>query len=596
MARQLAWPWLCVCRDPGAGLGDTPTLLQDENDAEIREINTTNLHSPLIARLHSLSLISLQPYLPTYLHPYIPATLTSLVSLLLLFTILLIFLGGIDTSVERDTGYTRIGFLGLTCISLSVALAAGRNSILDMVFGIPFESALIWHRWIGTSGIALIAMHGGLYLKSWSHYGKFHEKNMINRPHIFNGLIAFILLCLLFLLSLPIIRRRLFAFFYISHLILFPLILVFVFLHTNHAFGFTIAPLCFYGLDRMVRFIRARRPARIIEATILNDKNPVPSSPNFDSNDTDTAFIQSLSSAKDGGVRLHICAPPLCRHFSINNCNSMRSPSFSPGQYIFLNVPEIQPLSWHPFSLASAPPVSPASADILHRSIINRNVFGPPHPDYTDKEFVKTRIRRLLVAPQGCGVTVMVKSLGGFTEKLKKSVLIRSHSLTLEGEDSDEDEEDEEILKFPDIRVEGPYGRPTFSAREFGGFVGVAGGVGITPLLSFIGDAIGMSLDRLPTSSCHTHDIITSASLIWNIRDPETWGSGGFWRKWEGGNGEGMREGEEEASKALEWSVRGGEWGRGETDKSNRRGGFEVRRGRGGRDVVEDVLERRRSK
>ncbi|KAJ3204359.1 hypothetical protein HDU67_009554, partial [Dinochytrium kinnereticum] len=517
--------------------------------------------------------------------------------------LILLFTLGVDLSVNHDSGYTRFGYLALGCLAVSLVMGSGRNSVMDLAFGIGFERGLVWHRWVGVAGIGLVAMHGALYLRSWMHYSVVMD-NMWDRTRIFHGLVASLLMFLMFLLSLPYIRRRLFSLFYFSHLTLFPLILIFINLHTPHALPYTVIPISLYILDRLLRFAKASRPVSVVSAHVLHD-GEFP-----EVGDGDDEFF--LRGSNGGGVRLRICAPPLCRHHGDVSVSVSAAaggvggdPSFSPGQYVFVNVPEVDGVAWHPVSIASAPPVSVAAAELLRRLIDESNVFGGDEKGDDDDDEGggdgggevdggklskgEVRIRRLFISPQGCGVSIAFRSVGGFTRNLRNAISLRTHPLlqdpsptthlqdpppptppqppttphtytavsptvqpttttsmafSISDDDDDEDDEDDDattldilvsefdaapVPKRVDtplvVRVEGPYGRPMVGAREFPGMVCVAGGVGVTPLLGFIGAACGVTLERLAaattnpemTLSCRT---VIDVTLVWVVRDP----------------------------------------------------------------------------
>eukprot|EP00966_Prymnesium_polylepis_P294448 6799505-Prymnesium_polylepis.1 len=83
--------------------------------------------------------------------------------------------------------------------------------------------------------------------------------------------------------------------------------------HASSAWYYVVPSLLLYLIDRLLRFHAASREVRVVRVA---SKGEV------------TELLFAMASG------------PL-RH--------------SPGQYVFLNVPAISPLQWHPFTLSSSP-------------------------------------------------------------------------------------------------------------------------------------------------------------------------------------------------------------------------------------------------
>ncbi|KAJ3097668.1 hypothetical protein HDU97_004695, partial [Phlyctochytrium planicorne] len=140
----------------------------ESNSNNKTKTNKNKLHASWIVVFHKLSLVHIS-FLPSsflssssststsstaadkkkknifkiILTSFLPSTsIPSLLALILISTLIILFSGGVDFSMMYDAGYNRFGFLGLGCLSIVMVLASGRNSILDSVFGVPFERAL----------------------------------------------------------------------------------------------------------------------------------------------------------------------------------------------------------------------------------------------------------------------------------------------------------------------------------------------------------------------------------------------------------------------------------------------------------------------
>ncbi|KAJ1723499.1 hypothetical protein LPJ53_002156 [Coemansia erecta] len=122
------------------------------------------------------------------------------------------------------------------------------------------------------------------------------------------------LLAALFLSAIPVVRRKFHEVFYWMHHLFVPiLILIFVHGSATSFQWYIIGPGAVYIIDRLYRFFRSRfRHPRIL------------------------SVIQHPSNV----IELKI---------------ERRGMKFEVGQYIYLNIPSISRLEWHPFTLTSAP-------------------------------------------------------------------------------------------------------------------------------------------------------------------------------------------------------------------------------------------------
>ncbi|KAI8854868.1 hypothetical protein BC829DRAFT_485856 [Chytridium lagenaria] len=524
---------------------------------------TTQQHPPLLVHLHRLSLLSLHPHIPSPLHPYVPPTLTSLLSLLLLQLVLLLFTLGIPLDV--DTHYKRIGFLGLACMAVSVGLGI-RNSVLRVGFGVGYEKGLVWHRWIGVSGVGFVAMHGGLFWLKWLNKGSLYKH--VTRAHVFPGFLSTLLVILIFTLSLPTLRRRLYSLFYISHILLVPISLFLLVLHTKHTIEFTIIPLLLYAVDRIIRYHNARQPAQIRRAVPMV-----------------------------GGVKVWLDT----------------AKKFTTGQYVFLNVPSLGTL-WHPFSVANAPEMPEKSVAAFHAAIRDSSLFST-HPDYNGETFVDAKLNELSLG--NSGILLIVKSCGPFTQRFHQVLGGRDDEVAIATKYSDVGGEDTTTVysdvtldglvsditftAMPRIRLEGAYGRSSVSPKEFAGMVCVAGGVGLTGVLGYVGDAVSLQFLSSTKIDVGLVWVVKSTDVVFCMEDLVvfarvagvevlvcvTGGSEAFQAKFGGGVGkeveeEGMMEDEEKAGRVLEWGLREGA------------GRLRVMRGRVSEEEMEGMLRRRR--
>jgi len=127
--------------------------------------------------------------------------------------------------------------------------------------------------------------------------------------------------------------------------------------------------------------------------------------------------------------------------------------AFRAGQYAFLNIPSITPLEWHPFTISSTP--------------------GDPN------------------------ITFHIKDMGKNTWTARLARIYGSSK----------------INSLPLVNLDGPYGNPP-SLSACANLVLVAGGIGITPILSIFKEQYQLHKQNHPNSIRMRH-----IYLIWVVRD-----------------------------------------------------------------------------
>ncbi|POM64637.1 Hypothetical protein PHPALM_19815 [Phytophthora palmivora] len=110
-------------------------------------------------------------------------------------------------------------------LGLVFVFVVRNNSLLVALTGISFERALFYHKCFAFVTIILTGLHGLAYAL------KRNDGILPQSPKVASGMIAFIAMVVLYLLSLECIRRRFHEFFVRTHWILFIVILVAAVLH-----------------------------------------------------------------------------------------------------------------------------------------------------------------------------------------------------------------------------------------------------------------------------------------------------------------------------------------------------------------------------
>jgi len=177
---------------------------------------------------------------------------------------------------------------------------------------LALDKHISFHKVVGHVIFAMALVHTGAYLVKYllsypSLITPFHE--FVN----YSGLILVILITFIWLFAQPAYRHHnRFEYFYFSHFLIIPFILL-LFFHAPKFAYYALVPCLIYGLDRLFRFKRMRKPLEILSAKTWPG--------------------------------------------SILELRLKRPPDFyyHPGDYGYLCIPKISQLQWHPFTLSSAP-------------------------------------------------------------------------------------------------------------------------------------------------------------------------------------------------------------------------------------------------
>ncbi|MCD9560932.1 hypothetical protein HAX54_019795 [Datura stramonium] len=229
----------------------------------------------------------------------------------------------------------RFGFIGLMCLAF-LFLPIARGSVLLRAIDIPFEHATRYHVWLGHLTMALFSLHGLFYVIGWAMRGILLEQllewknvGVANLP----GVISLAAGLLMWVTSLPGLRRKNFELFFYTHQ-LYVVFAVFLAMHVgDFIFMMAGAGIFLFMLDRFLRFFQSRKTVDILSATCF----------------------------PCGTVELVISKPANLHYNALG--------------WIFLQIRELSWLQWHPFSVSSSP------LDGKHHLAILIKVLG----DWTEK-------------------------------------------------------------------------------------------------------------------------------------------------------------------------------------------------------------------
>ncbi|CAN4111559.1 unnamed protein product [Withania somnifera] len=296
-----------------------------------------------------------------------------------------------------------IGLTGNICLTFLFYPVNRGSSILPLL-GLTSEGSIKYHIWLGHMAMTLFTIHGFLFIAFWAVSGRLHEMLKWDPHYISNvpGELGLLVGLILWVTTFPAIRRRMFELFFYTHY-LYILFMAFFLLHSGMFYACIMLPGFFlFLIDRYLRFLQSKRKVRLISARVL------------------ACETVELNFSKISGLE------------------------YSPTSVMFLNVPSISKLQWHPFTVTS-----------------NSNLESDT-------------------------ISVVIKCEGGWTKKLYDVMSLPSSVDRL------------------DVSVEGPYGPASTHFLRHDTLVLISGGSGITPFVSIIRELIYMS----STLKCKTPKIL----------------------------------------------------------------------------------------
>ncbi|XP_078440350.1 ferric reduction oxidase 2-like [Wolffia australiana] len=278
----------------------------------------------------------------------------------------------------------RIGLLGNLCVAFLFFPVTRGSSILPLV-GLTSERSIRYHIWLGHLSMLLFTIHGLLYVIYWASTNSISKMLEWATAGVSNvaGELALLSGLVLWAATLPWVRRKMFeVFFYAHHL--YILFLVFYVLHIGVAFFSLLLPgIYLFMIDRFIRFLQSRGRVRLISARLLPGETV------------------ELNFAKSPGLQ------------------------YNPSSMVFLNIPAVSKLQWHPFTVSSNCNLEPET------------------------------------------LSVIIKKEGSWTQKLHQ-ILASAPPDRLE------------------VSIEGPYSSVSDEISRYDSLILISGGSGITPFISII--------------------------------------------------------------------------------------------------------------
>jgi predicted ferric reductase len=248
---------------------------------------------------------------------------------------------------------------------IAAFVLAQRNSMVTLLLGMPVDRVLFYHKLAGRLGGVTGLMHTFAFFVD-PKYLRIHHSDPLGGAFTgqinTSGSVLMLLIIGIAISSLAPVRRRLFEAFYYLHLIFVVGLILGTFFHT----------LLTWGIDLFIR-----------KALMAWSRNPK------------KATLKIIS---DSVIEVSF---PKTAAFAYN-----------PGQYIYLSIPEISWLQWHPFSISSSPYQQVVTIHIRRAGNWTSALF--------QLASIKTEVDMLLEGPYG---SVAVDIMG---DRKYKSVLLIS--------------------------------------------------------------------------------------------------------------------------------------------------------------------------
>ncbi|XP_073309507.1 ferric reduction oxidase 8, mitochondrial isoform X2 [Primulina huaijiensis] len=286
---------------------------------------------------------------------------------------------------------TRSGLLAEACLAL-LLLPILRGMSTFRLLGIQFEASVRYHIWLGNAMLLFATLHGAGTYFIWGMKHRIQDEMLKwqNKGRIYlAGEMTLITGLIIWITALPQIRRKRFELFYYTHHLYIVFIVFFLFHGGDRHFYMVFPGVFLFALDKLFRILQSRQETCILSAQVFPCK------------------AVELTFPKDSRLK------------------------YTPTSVLFLKIPSISKIQWHPFSVTSS-----SSTD-----------------EHT--------------------ISIIIRSDGEWTNSLFNKICV----------EADSEADQRECIP---AALEGPYGPATLDFLRYDNLLMVAGGIGITPFLSIL--------------------------------------------------------------------------------------------------------------
>ncbi|KAL7139600.1 hypothetical protein ABFS83_09G063500 [Erythranthe nasuta] len=256
-----------------------------------------------------------------------------------------------------------------------------RGSSVLPLFGLTSERSVKYHIWLGHIVMTLFTAHSIGYIIYWGSVHKLHKLLEWKRTGLSTiaGELSLVAGLILWATTFPRIRRKMFEVFFYTHHMYIPFVVFFI-LHVGITYTtMMLSGLFLFIIDRYLRFLQSRSNVRLLSARVL------------------PCQTVELNFSKSTGL------------------------SYAPTSIIFLNVPTISKMQWHPFTVSSSSSLESdklsviikgegkwstnlyqlLSSSIDHLDVSIEGPYGPTSTDFLRHEL-------LVMVSGGSGVTPFI--------------------------------------------------------------------------------------------------------------------------------------------------------------------------------------------
>ncbi|KAL1809414.1 hypothetical protein ACET3Z_026404 [Daucus carota] len=217
-----------------------------------------------------------------------------------------------------------LGLTGNICLAFLFFPVTRGSSVLPLL-GITSEGSVKYHIWLGHIVMTLFTAHGISYVFVWGYTHTLVEMRQWAKADIsvVAGEVALVSGLLMWLTTIPRIRRKIFELFFYTHHLYIVFIVFFVF-HVGFSYACTMLPgFYLFLIDRFLRFLQSRQHIRLVSARLLP-----------------------------------------CETVELN-FSKARGLSYTPTSIMFVNVPSISRAQWHPFTITSSSKLEPEKISVM---------------------------------------------------------------------------------------------------------------------------------------------------------------------------------------------------------------------------------------
>lgn len=431
----------------------------------------------------------------------------------------------INSYTTQERAARSLGQMANICMALLI-MPVARNNIWTLVFGVSWESMLIYHKYLGGLFISIVAMHMFTFWSVFQQQGSFpHDIFAIPTTfHTDNFTIPLItitfcgMMCLMIPFSNYFIRRSHYDLFYIAHH--FYVIVFFAMLwHATMAWYFVIGSAILWICDHIIRLSNCiDNHVKVVKITTNGSKDVTELvyevyQPGGDIWNSIINVLVSIGLLGPNNLNSYFNVSNDINTGNISTENGYQKSCYHPlhhevGQYCFINIPDISMSEWHPFTISSCPGFDRYTTHHI-KNMKDTEWTGKLYALAKEFDSGSHRSDRDTVIESREGKSIVELSLR------KSELTADARNDRSDVHNSGFSSNNNHCRNFTNllVRVDGPYGVP-LNIDRYTHIALLAGGIGITPIIAYY-----RFLYMKRRHGCFRH--IETVHLIWCTRNSE---------------------------------------------------------------------------